>query len=75
MAKKIKKIIITEPYFNLLVQKSDFLDSLTTDGELSIAPSHFKDLEKIGKAVTKVDSSEEDLYATEPYDPPKPVKD
>jgi len=75
MAKKIKKIIIAQQYFDLLRRKEELFDELVNDdGGVSIGLSALKELGKIGKVQAKIDSGAADLYKIESYDPPKPDK-
>ena len=67
MAKKIEKVVVSQAYFNLLVDKANMLTDLFEDdkgevGAVTIAASDFKDYGKVKKAFEKIDTT------VEPYE-------
>jgi hypothetical protein len=69
MPKKIKKIVVSEVYFNLIERKASLLDRLFDGDVVSVSVSEFKEKTQIDKAWDKAEAY--DLEGSEPYQEPK----
>jgi hypothetical protein len=70
MAKKIRKVVVSEVYFNLLVDKANMLDTLISDDDkVIVGPTVIKDYGKLAKAFDKLP---EGFDVTVDYEEPAP---